>query len=214
MSDRLTQIVLGTLGGIFIYCLIVLRTIRGGEEDYVPSLAVLFGVVFAIGGVTMLIFFIHHIASSIQASSIIESVTRETLAAIDRLLPAERGDDDPAPEDRTVPATSHHPGSAHKMTATRIGYIQSIDVGTALRVATKHEAIVRLERGVGEFVVIGTELASIETRAPTPGDAIDRLEKVFNTFPSPCGCWRPCRDWPPGFTTSSGESRWRSISTA
>jgi len=182
MSDRLTQIVLGIFGGIFIYCLIVLRTIRGGEDDYVPSLAVLFGVVFAIGGITMLIFFIHHIASSIQASSIIESVTQETLAAIDRLLPADRDDEGPALEDRTVPATSLHASTSQKVTATRIGYIQSIDVETALRVATEHEAIVRLERGVGEFVVIGTGLASIESQTPAPEDVIDRLAKVFNIY--------------------------------
>src|SRR5690349_3549535 len=179
MSDRLTQIVLGIFGGIFIYCLIVLRTIRGGEDDYVPSLAVLFGVVFAIGGITMLIFFIHHIASSIQASSIIESVTQETLAAIDRLLPADRDDEGPALEDRTVPATSLHASTSQKVTATRIGYIQSIDAETALRVATEHEAIVRLERGVGEFVGIGTELASIESQSPAPVDVIDRLTKPF-----------------------------------
>ena len=47
MADRITQVALGVFGGIFIYCLIVLRTIRGGDEDYVPSLAVVFGVVLA-----------------------------------------------------------------------------------------------------------------------------------------------------------------------
>jgi uncharacterized membrane protein len=182
MSDRLTQIVLGVFGGIFIYCLIVLRTIRGGEEDYVPSFAVLFGVVFAIGGITMLIFFIHHIASSIQASSIIESVTKETLAAIDSLLPSAKVGEDRAPEDRSGRTLPRHTGPPQKVTATRIGYIQSIDVETAIRVAAKHDAIVRLERSVGEFVVDGTELASITSPEPMPDDAIDGLAKVFNIY--------------------------------
>jgi len=58
--------------GVFTYCLIVLRTIRGGDEgQFVPSLAVFFAFTLALGGVGVLIFFIHHIASSIQASSII-----------------------------------------------------------------------------------------------------------------------------------------------
>ena len=78
MSDRVTQIVLGIFAGIFSYCLIVLRTIRGGDEGgFVPSLSVAFSVVLAIGGIGTLIFFIHHIASSIQASSIIASVAKE-----------------------------------------------------------------------------------------------------------------------------------------
>ena len=88
MRDRATQVVLGIFAGIFTYCLIVLRTIRGGDSaGFIPSLAVTFGVVLAISGIGALIFFIHHIAASIQASSIIASVAGETLAAIDRLFP-------------------------------------------------------------------------------------------------------------------------------
>ena len=88
MRSRVTQVVLGIFAGIFTYCLIVLRTIRGGDEGaFVPSLAVFFGFVLALGGVGALMFFIHHIASSIQASSIIASVAQETIAAIDRLFP-------------------------------------------------------------------------------------------------------------------------------
>ena len=83
---------LGIFAGIFTYCLIVLRTIRGGDKGgFVPSLAVFFGFVLALGGVGVLIFFIHHIASSIQASSIIASVAQETIAAVDRLFPQMQG---------------------------------------------------------------------------------------------------------------------------
>ena len=63
MRDRVTQVVLGIFTGIFTYCLVVLRTIRGGEgSGFIPNLAVAFGVVLAIGGISVLIFFIHHIA--------------------------------------------------------------------------------------------------------------------------------------------------------
>jgi uncharacterized membrane protein len=48
MSDRVMQVVLGVFAGIFTYCLIVLRTIRSGEDGvFVPSLAVSFSVVLA-----------------------------------------------------------------------------------------------------------------------------------------------------------------------
>jgi uncharacterized membrane protein len=52
MRSRVTQVVLGIFAGIFTYCLIVLRTIRSGDEGaFVPSLAVFFGFVLALGGV-------------------------------------------------------------------------------------------------------------------------------------------------------------------
>jgi uncharacterized membrane protein len=45
MRDRINQVVLGVFVGIFAYCLVVLRTIRGGDEGaFVPSLAVLAGL--------------------------------------------------------------------------------------------------------------------------------------------------------------------------
>jgi uncharacterized membrane protein len=72
MSDRVMQVVLGVFAGIFTYCLIVLRTIRSGEDGaFVPSLAVSFSVVLAMGGIGILIFFIHHIAA-LQAAYTID----------------------------------------------------------------------------------------------------------------------------------------------
>ena len=89
MRNSVTQATLGVFASIFAYCLIVLRTIRGsgGGDEFVPSLAVFFAFVMSLGGVGVLIYFIHHIALSIQASSIIASVAQETNAAIDKLLP-------------------------------------------------------------------------------------------------------------------------------
>ena len=57
MRDRVTQVVLAIFAGIFTYCLIVLRTIRGGDAaGFIPSLAVTFGVVLAISGIGALIY--------------------------------------------------------------------------------------------------------------------------------------------------------------
>lgn len=87
MGNRATQITLGVFAGIFTYCLIVLRSIRGGDPGFIPGAAVFFAFVLALVGVVVLIFFIHHIALSIQAISIIASVAEETNAAVDRVLP-------------------------------------------------------------------------------------------------------------------------------
>lgn len=63
-GDHVTQVVLAILTGIFAYCLIILRTIRSSDEgEFGPSLAVFFAVVLAMGGIGILIFFIHHTAT-------------------------------------------------------------------------------------------------------------------------------------------------------
>jgi uncharacterized membrane protein len=49
IRSRVTQVVLGIFAGIFTYCLIVLRSIRSGDEGaFVPNLAVAFGFVLAL----------------------------------------------------------------------------------------------------------------------------------------------------------------------
>jgi len=180
MSSRVTQVVLGIFTGIFTYCLIVLRTIRSGDEgSFVPSLAVFFGVVLALGGVGVLIFFIHHIASSIQATSIIASVADETLEAIDRLFPGNLGQG-PFDEDRDQATLPLPERNWQAVTARRNGYIQSVDNAALLGLAREHKTIVRMERGIGEFVVDNSLLASLALDAPPDQETIDALQATVS----------------------------------
>ncbi len=180
MRSRVTQVVLGIFAGIFTYCLIVLRTIRGGDEGaFVPSLAVFFGFVMALGGVGALMFFIHHIASSIQASSIISSAAQETIAAIDRLFPEKLGqgpvEDD---NDQTLRPLSERNWRA--VPARQSGYIQYVDNAALLRLARDRKTIVRMEYGIGEFVVRDTTLASLALKDPPDQETIAALQAIFS----------------------------------
>jgi len=179
MGDRVTQVVLGIFTAIFAYCLIVLRTIRSGDEGgFVPSLAVFLAVVMAIGGIGVLIFFIHHIAASIQASSIIASVANETMEAVDRLFPEKlgQGPADDNEEQELLPLQERH---WEAVPARRNGYIQSVDNGALLRLAREHETIVRMERGIGDFVVRNTTLASIALEHPIQEEIIAALQAAY-----------------------------------
>ena len=180
MRDRVTQTVLGIFAGIFTYCLIVLRTIRGGNEvEFVPRLAVFFGIVLALGGVGVLIFFIHNIASSIQASNIIASVAQETIETIDRLFPEKlgQGPQDENGEDQELRALADP--SWRTIPARKSGYIQSVDNAALLRLARDRKTIVRMERGIGEFVVQNTELASLALQNPPDQETIAALQATF-----------------------------------
>ncbi|ACU89068.1 DUF2254 domain-containing protein [Desulfomicrobium baculatum] len=179
MRSRVTQVVLGIFAGIFTYSLIVLRTIRGGDEGaFVPSLAVFFGFVLALGGVGALMFFIHYIASSIQASNIIASVASETVQAIERLFPENPGQepadsiDDPSPDLLAE-------RSWRTVLAGKSGYIQIVDNDALMRVAQDMDTIVRMERGIGEFVVRDTALVSLALRDPLDQETVAALQATF-----------------------------------
>jgi len=180
MGSRLTQAVLGIFAGIFTYSLIVLRTIRGGDEGaFVPNLAVFFGFVLAVSGVAVLIFFIHHVASSIQASSVIASAAEETIQAIDRLFPKKLGHTlDEAEEGQPPPLVDDRKWQI--VSAVESGYIQGVDNVALLRLARERKTVVRMERGVGEFVVENTPLASLILEAPPDSETMVELRAAFS----------------------------------
>ncbi len=182
MRSRVTQVTLGIFAGIFVYCLIVLRSIRGGDAEFVPSLAVFFAFFMALGGVGVLIYFIHHIASSIQASSIIASVAHETIAAIDRLFPEKLGhgpDEDEGEEnERLLPSLDER--TWYAAPAEMSGYIQSVDYDAILRLARGRRTVVRMEHGVGAFVVQDAALASLALTYPPDQEMIAALNGAYS----------------------------------
>ena len=123
----------------------VIMAIRGGEAEFVPSLAVFFAFFMALGGVVVLIFFIHHIASSIQASSIIASIAHETIAAIDRLFPEKLGHGPDEDEGQDQVLRSLDERTWYAVPAAVSGYVQSVDNDVLLGLARDSKTIVRME---------------------------------------------------------------------
>lgn len=171
MRDRPTQVVLGAFLGIFAYCLVVLRTIRGGDEGaFIPSVAVLGGMVYAMAGVALLIYFIHHVALGIQASSILARIADDTAAAIDRMFPEDLGADR-APE---APAPDL-PTAWTDVAAHRSGYVVAVDTDAVLALAGELKRVVRLAPAMGEFVAEGAPVVSASGMAPLEAEQRERL---------------------------------------
>ncbi len=180
MRSRVTQVVLGIFAGVFTYCLIVLRTIRSGDEgEFVPNLAVFFGFVLALGCVGALMFFINHMATSIQASNIIAWVAEDTIRAIDRLFPESLGQA-PGEEDEDDTLCPLVEQKWHAVPASKSGYVQSVDDAAILGLTRDRKTIVRMERGIGEFVVQDTALALLALKDPPDQGTIIALQAAFS----------------------------------
>lgn len=182
LRDLGNQVVLGTFVSTFIYCLLVLRTVRGSDdEEFVPHLAVTVGVVLAMLSLGVLIFFIHHVATSIQASRIIANVAEDLEEAINRLFPESIGEDsataDPDGTSPNDPNTIDKGGRDVRAMAT--GYVQAIDAERLMDVARERNVVVRVRANPGAFVRRGQVLLTV---GPTPphGERDDKpFRKVF-----------------------------------
>ena len=174
MRDRGNQTVLGVFVGIFAYCLVVLPMVRGGEEDgYVPALAVAVGVILALVGVGCLIYFIHHVATAIQPSSIVAAIAAETHNAIDEMFPYSLG----------AEAESAH-NELKDMRWRQIpvpysGMLQLVNEGALLSCATSRDVVLRMECHIGDFVIAGTPLVAVNSPAADDPEFAAEVASAF-----------------------------------
>jgi uncharacterized membrane protein len=180
MRDTTTQTVLGTFVATFLYCLIVLRTIRRADEIlFVPHLSVTLGVLLAVVSVGVLIYFIHNVSVSIQANEIVARVGTELIEGIERLFPENIG--------RGAPQIPREPPDAafldmfgreaRPIGSARDGYLQFVDGEALMDLAMQEDVVIRLERRPGHYVVATRPLMLV-----WPGDRVtDQLVKRVNT---------------------------------
>ncbi len=166
MRDRANQVVFGSFIATYLYCLLVLRTIHGsGSGGFVPQLSLLFGFLLAVLSVAVLIFFIHHVAYSIQAMTVIANVSEELQRAIIRDYPE---------YDTNIPKgwrQALRPGelpenfdsAAQPIRADRSGYLQAVNIYNLLNFAVAHDLLLRLELRPGNFATRGAPLAWVWT---------------------------------------------------
>jgi uncharacterized membrane protein len=148
-SDRGVQLTLGTFIGTFVYCLLVLRTVRSVQENaFVPYLAVTVGIALALASLAVLIFFIHHIAQSIQTENLIATVGLDLARAFTSLFPDEIGEGHGP--DLTLGADYWNEASA--IHAHENGYVQRVDDEALMRLTIRHDLQIQLLRRPGDFV--------------------------------------------------------------
>lgn len=178
MKDTGNQVVLGTFISTFIYCLLILRTIHGegdGYSEFVPQISVTCGILLAIISIGVLIYFIDHASTIIQASHIIENVSDDLDKAIDRLFPKKIGRSVPFGQEITeIPEDFDFVASPVKV--NKNGYIQAIDDKELLTIARKNNLLLRVESRPGKFIVKDSDLVMV-----FPGKFVNqKLTKQIN----------------------------------
>ncbi|MBK7424044.1 MAG: DUF2254 domain-containing protein [Propionivibrio sp.] len=164
MRDTANQLVLGTFVATFVYCLLVLRTIRRADEvAFVPHLAVSIGVLLAMVSIGVLIYFIHHVSVSIQADVVVARVGKELEDGIGRLFPGQLGQ--PGPETSNVQEQAKLPATfareARPVRALEDGYLQLIDADALMALASHEDLLLRLERRPGHYLVKGQAMVMV-----------------------------------------------------
>ncbi|MEP0920146.1 DUF2254 domain-containing protein [Leptolyngbya sp. DQ-M1] len=177
MQDVGNQVVLGTFIGTFIYCLLVLRTIRGENySPFVPQMAVTVGVALAIVSTGVLIYFIHHASTIIQASQVIVNVSDDLDRAIDRLYPERIGQHS---QRQVGEIPNQFEQQSAPVKALQKGYLQAIEDEELMQLARQADVMLCLKTRPGKYVIPSTPLVLVYPHSNLSPKLVKQIQKAF-----------------------------------
>lgn len=148
MADKYTQLILGIFLGTIVYMVLVLRLINDSTaEGSTPHVAVTLGSALMLICVLLLLLFVHHLARSIIADTVIERVGADLDSALATLLPGPQTADE-KPRRLTPPAAGGAP-----LRLPRGGYVQAVDYQGLARCACEAKAVIVLDFRPGHHLL-------------------------------------------------------------
>jgi uncharacterized membrane protein len=187
VRDIGNQVTLGVFVGTFVYAVLVLGSIDSLSPSFVPYLSTSIAEALLLVDLGILIYFIHHIAKSIQLPEVIAGIADDLMASIDAEFPERVG------ERRAEPAQVHSGKSVPELlklieergavvTSQVSGYIQYVGYAQLISIATRTDSFIRLEHRPGHYLATGRPLAIVWPRGAAPEVAL-ALRKAHVTGP-------------------------------
>lgn len=183
MMDKGTQVVLGTFISTFLFCIVIFCAVSfKGPYAFEPGITIAVAIAMTCFSVCILIYFIHHIAKSIQADVVIDDVYCELHQNIIKLFPA-ASDDKIMPID-TLWAQKKSNSRKFDVYAPFSGYLQLIDKASLLDLASKSHCIIQLHFSAGNFIVEKAIIATVYASNMTEQDISEDI--VRHTIHGSC----------------------------
>ena len=178
LRDRTNQIVLGLFIATFLYALLVLREVRSPVTGvaFVPAIGVSVAFLLLLASVGAFVYYIHHMAQSIRAATVLRSVANETRQTISRLYPQGIAAEPSGP----VPQLPERPPDELVRLEGAAGVIAALDGGQLVERAIAHQVCVELPYMVGDFVPTGAPLVRVWRIGATPTGDSAELKDLAN----------------------------------
>lgn len=163
IRSRANQATLGTLLATHAYCLIVLRSVRLGEEyAFVPHAATLGAFLLTLVSLGVFTYYIHDVITSIQAERVVSEVYGELSASIERFFGnADDHEDEPTPSEQDDRSRRTLRADEIPVKASHSGYVQAINFERLVEKASNEKLRGRLLVKPGDFVVAGMPLLGL-----------------------------------------------------
>jgi uncharacterized membrane protein len=180
MYVRLNQVVLGSYISTYLYCLLVLNSVKEVEDyTFIPSISILMAIIAAIANIILLIIFIHQIAISIQADKIISDISDFISKQVKTMFPEKMAVDieNVANIDSTAIISKYQKHTFIK--SPKSGYLQYVDSETLIEIVSRNDALLELYHRPGGHLVEGMELGLLSTNKDLEEKELEKITKQF-----------------------------------
>jgi len=166
VRDPGNQVTLGIFVATFVYSVLALGSITNTSHgDFVPHLSITVSEGMLLVDLGVLIYFIHHIAKSIQLPEVIAGIARDLLHAVDAEFPIRHNDIAPPVQvgiGRSVAELLElieERGTT--VPSTESGYLQFVGYAQLVDIASHTDSVIRLDHRPGHFISAGHPLATV-----------------------------------------------------
>ena len=186
VRDPGNQVTLGVFVATFVYSVLALGSITASPKgDFVPHLSITVAETLLLVDLVVLIYFIHHIAKSIQLPEVIAGIASDLIRTIDAEFPEQH--EEPAPVGAATGRSVSELLQAIEqrgadVSAVTSGYLQFVGYGRLVDVAMHTDSVIRLRHRPGHFLVEGQPLASVWPQGAA-SQVSEQLAKVHITGP-------------------------------
>lgn len=162
MKDTFNQLVIGLFISTFLYCMLILQFTSNMEEaKFTPIISMVVALALLVIDLLLLVFYIHHIAESIHADTLIARVYNELIERLDKQLP-ELADDTPAisaPDNSQFQAIFDNNEQLNPIMAPKSGYLQAFDKQSLFSLTKDQGMVMKTHFQAGDYVMERCELA-------------------------------------------------------
>jgi len=168
IRDRGVQVTLGTFVATFFFAILTLGSVSHGVNgDFVPHLSITVALALTLVDLFVLVYFIHHIAVSIQLPQVIAGIAGDLSNAITAEF-AVNADSRRSSLASAGKLPTYLEVEGAPVPATGSGYLQFVRYSTLVDLATEADAVIQLLYRPGHFVVEGLPLARVWPASAAP----------------------------------------------
>ncbi len=163
IRDVGTQVSLGAFVATFAYATLTLGSVGHFESvEFVPHLSVTVALALTLVDLGVLIYFIHHVATTIQLTSVVAGIARDFRATVGELLhDAPEDSQEGAGDARLSEARERLSRDGAPVQAVASGFLQAVGHERLMRIAGSCDATILLLSRPGQFVAQGQPLAVV-----------------------------------------------------